>query len=88
MRVNHLIGLFALTLVATAGPFVSAQSTDRTSDRDQRLSAPTKGGVIVGTPGDSVMSPSEKAGFEETTGGGSTDSVTAIEYGLIASVVP
>ena len=85
MKLPYLTGVLALTIIASASSFVSAQSNERTGNRDWRLSPPTRGGVIVGTPGDTVMSPFEKPPFEETTGAGSA---TAIEYGLIAAMVP
>lgn len=88
MKLPYLTGVLALTIVASASSFVSAQSDDRSNNHDMRFSAPTKGGIIVGTPGDTVMSPIEKALFEEMTGSGSADSATAIEYGLIAAMVP
>ena len=88
MKLPYLTGVLALTIVASASSFVSAQSDDRSNNYDMRFSAPTKGGIIVGTPGDTVMSPIEKAPFEEMTGSGSADSATAIEYGLIAAMVP
>jgi hypothetical protein len=88
MKLPYLTGVLALTIVASASSFVSAQSDDRSNNHDMRFSAPTKGGIIVGTPGDTVMSPFEKAPFEEMAGADSADSATAIEYGLIAAMVP
>lgn len=88
MKLSYLTGVLALTIIASASSFVSAQSNERTGNRDLRFSPPSKGGVIVGTPGDTVISAFEKSPFEETTGAGSADSATAIEYGLIAAMVP
>lgn len=96
MKFNFLIGLCTLALVASANSFASAQIAYGTDGFDQRLSAPTLGGIAVGTPGDTVVQPLDNSkcasAFRSSVPVYSCDlpinSATAIEYGLIANMLP
>ena len=96
MKFNSLIGLFALALVASASSFASAQTAYETDGLDRQLSAPTLGGIVVGNPADTVVQPLDSPEYASAFESGvpvyrcgiPINSATAIEYGLIAAMLP